>query len=128
MKFAIIYLTEYSETVIGSVLITTFFLGGWRGPFLPGILWFVIKAFASFFFILWIRSILPRLRIDQSMKFAWKSLLPLSLINLLIVAFKTVFLPEMPPWASIPGFVLLTVLIVLLWSRFMRSGRQIVGT
>jgi NADH-quinone oxidoreductase subunit H len=128
MKFAILYLTEYSEAFIGSVLITTFFLGGWRGPFLPGILWFVIKVFASFFLILWIRSTLPRFRVDQSMKLAWKTLLPLALVNLLIVALKTVFLPELSLWASIPVYIIVTIVIILLWARFMRSGRQTVGT
>ena len=48
MKFAVLYLVEYSEAVIASVLITTFFLGGWRGPYLPGIVWFIGKVFASF--------------------------------------------------------------------------------
>jgi NADH-quinone oxidoreductase subunit H len=128
MKFAVLYLTEYSEAFIGSVLITTFFLGGWQGPFLPGILWFVIKVFASFFLILWIRSTLPRFRVDQSMKLAWKTLLPLALVNLLIVALKTVFLPELSLWASIPAYIIVTIVIILLWARFMRSGRQTVGT
>ncbi len=128
MKFAILYLTEYSEAVVGSVLITTFFLGGWHGPFLPGILWFVIKAFISFFFILWIRSTLPRFRIDQSMKLAWKTLLPLALINLFIIAAKTVFLPDLSLWASIPIYIVITLIVILLWARIMRSGRQTVGT
>ncbi len=128
MKFAVLYLTEYSEAFIGSVLITTFFLGGWQGPFLPDIVWFIIKVFASFFLILWIRSTLPRFRVDQSMKLAWKSLLPLALVNLLIVALKTVFLPELSLWASIPVYIIVTIAVILLWARFMRSGRQAVGT
>jgi NADH-quinone oxidoreductase subunit H len=128
MKFAVLYLTEYSEAVIGSVLITTFFLGGWRGPFLPDILWFVIKVFVSFFFILWIRSILPRFRIDQSMKLAWKTLLPLALVNLFIVGLQNVFLPDLPVWIGIPISIMIAIVVILLWARFMRPGRQAVGT
>ena len=128
MKFAVLYLVEYSEAVIGSVLLTTFFLGGWRGPFLPGILWFVIKVFASFAFILWVRSTLPRLRIDQSMKLAWKALLPLAFINLFLVGIQKVFIPGLSLWVSIPVFIVITLILIPVWSRFMRPGRQTVGT
>jgi len=128
MKFAVLYLVEYSEAVIASTLITTFFLGGWRGPFLPGIIWFIGKIFVTFFFILWIRSTLPRLRIDQSMKLAWKALLPLALVNLFLVAIKTVFLPDISQWVSVPVYIVITAILVLLWARFMLPGRQTVGT
>lgn len=128
MKFAVLYLVEYSEAVIASTLITTFFLGGWRGPFLPGIVWFIGKIFFTFFFILWIRSTLPRLRIDQSMKLAWKALLPLALVNLFLVAVKTVFLPDLSQWVSVPVYIVITAILVLLWARFMLPGRQTVGT
>jgi NADH-quinone oxidoreductase subunit H len=128
MKFAVLYLVEYSEAVIASVLITTFFLGAWRGPYLPGIVWFVGKVFASFTVILWIRSTLPRLRIDQSMKLAWKSLLPLALINLFIVGLKTVFLPDLSQWVSVPVYIIITIILIISWARFMRPGRQVVDT
>ena len=128
MKFAVLYLVEYSEAVIASVLITTFFLGGWRGPFLPGIVWFIGKMFASFFFILWIRSTLPRLRIDQSMKLAWKALLPLALINLFLAGIKTVFWPDLSLWVSVPLFIVITAILILLWARFVLPRRQTVGT
>jgi NADH-quinone oxidoreductase subunit H len=128
MKFAVLYLVEYSEAVVGSVLITTFFLGGWRGPFLPGIIWFTGKVFLSFFFILWIRSTLPRFRIDQSLRLAWKALLPLALINLFLTGIKTVFLPDLSQWVSVPVFVVITAGLIILWARFMLPGRQTVGT
>jgi len=128
MKWAVLYLVEYSEAVIGSVLITTFFLGGWRGPFLPPIIWFTVKVFASFFFILWIRSTMPRLRIDQSMALAWKGLLPLALLNLFITGVKVVFWPALSPWIAIPAYVFVTVLLVLLWSRLLRTRRPALGS
>ncbi|MCL2281311.1 MAG: NADH-quinone oxidoreductase subunit NuoH [Dehalococcoidia bacterium] len=127
MKFALLYLTEYSEAVVGSALITTFFLGGWRGPWLPGILWFIIKMFASFMFILWLRGTLPRLRIDQSMKLAWKGLLPLALINLFIIGLKTVFFPDLSRWISVPAYIVISVIIIMLWAIFMRKERQSFG-
>ena len=125
MKFAVLYLVEYSEAVIASVLITTFFLGAWRGPFLPGIAWFGIKVFASFSFILWVRSTFPRFRIDQSMKLAWKGLLPLALANLFIVAVKTVFFPNISAWITIPVFIMLAIIFILGWAGFIRSRKQV---
>ncbi len=127
MKFAVLYLVEYSEAVIASILISTFFLGGWRGPFLPGIVWIVIKMLASFFVILWIRSTIPRFRIDQSMKLAWKALLPLAVINLFLMAIKTVFAPGLTNWVVVPVYFIVTAGIIILWARFMRQGRQTVG-
>ncbi len=127
MKFAVLYLTEYSEAVVGSILISTFFLGGWRGPFLPGIIWLVIKMLASFFVILWIRSTIPRFRIDQSMKLAWKTLLPLAMFNLFIMAVKTVFAPGLTNWVAVPVYLAITAVIIIYWARFMRPGRQSVG-
>ncbi len=128
MKFAVLYLVEYSEAVVASILISVFFLGGWRGPFLPGILWLVIKMLASFFVILWIRSTIPRFRIDQSMQLAWKALLPLAMINLFIMAIKTVFAPGLTSWVVIPLYMIITVSIIILWSKLMRQRRQMVGT
>ena len=127
MKFAVLYLVEYGEAIIASTLITTFFLGGWRGPYLPGIVWFIGKVFATFAVILWIRSTLPRLRIDQSMKLAWKALLPLALINLFIVGLKTVFLPDLSQWVSVPVYIIITIILIIVWARLMRPGRQAVG-
>jgi hypothetical protein len=108
-------------------LITTFFLGAWRGPYLPGIVWFVGKVFASFSVILWIRSTLPRFRIDQSMKLAWKGLLPLAFANLFIVAVKTVFFPDLSLWVSVPVFIVLAVILILGWARLTSARRQTVG-
>ena len=58
------------------------FLGGWRGPFLPGPLWMLIKMLAILFVFIWIRATLPRLRYDRLMKFGWKVLLPIATLNL----------------------------------------------
>ncbi len=56
------------------------------GPILPPWIWFFIKSFAVFFVMMWIKFTMPRFRIDQLMAFNWKFLVPLSLVNLLILA------------------------------------------
>ncbi|MDP7168715.1 MAG: NADH-quinone oxidoreductase subunit H, partial [Nitrospinota bacterium] len=69
-----------------SAVAATFFLGGWRGPFLPPVLWFLIKIIAFMFFFMWLRASSPRLRYDQLMAFGWKVLLPLSILNVVVTA------------------------------------------
>jgi NADH-quinone oxidoreductase subunit H len=60
----------------------TLFLGGWKGPFLPGWIWFLGKTFALLFLFMWFRWTFPRLRVDQLMDFNWKFLLPWSFANI----------------------------------------------
>lgn len=84
MRFALFFLAEYSNIFIVSAIATTFFLGGYQGPFLPGILWFLIKSYALVFVIIWFRWTFPRVRFDQLLNFSWKVLIPLTFINLLI--------------------------------------------
>jgi NADH-quinone oxidoreductase subunit H len=83
MRFGIYFLGEYVTMVTLGALVAVFFLGGWRGPFLPPLLWFLIKVFGVVFVIIWIRATLPRLRYDQLMEFGWKILIPLSLLNII---------------------------------------------
>jgi NADH-quinone oxidoreductase subunit H len=89
MKFALLYLSEFFHmTAVGAVAVTLF-LGGWQPlfpglDFIPGVIWFCIKLFIVVFFFMWQQWTYPRLRYDQIMKFGWKVLLPLALINLLI--------------------------------------------
>lgn len=84
MRFALFFLAEYTNVFIVSAIATTFFLGGYQGPFLPGILWFLIKSYALVFVIMWLRWTYPRVRFDQLLNFSWKVLIPLAFINLLI--------------------------------------------
>src|SRR4030065_1886921 len=93
VKFALFFLGEYGHALAYSCIIATLFLGGWQGPFLPPILWFLIKIMAVFSVIVWMRATLPRLRVDQLMGFAWKGLLPMAIINLFIVAVERLWLP-----------------------------------
>jgi len=84
MKFAMFFMAEYANMITVSAIAVTFFLGGWQGPFLPPVVWFMLKLSGCLFFFIWIRSTFPRLRYDQLMHFGWKFLLPLSLLNILI--------------------------------------------
>src|SRR5579862_6842605 len=89
MSFAMFFLAEYVNMVTVSAVATDLFLGGWHGPFLPaslGWIWFLLKVGALLFFYVWMRWTLPRYRYDQLMRFGWKVLLPLSVVNLLVTA------------------------------------------
>ena len=122
MKFAMFYLVEYAEAVAISAIITTLFLGGWRGPLLPPWLWFVIKVFIVFFVMVWTRATFPRIRIDQLMTLAWKFLFPVSLINLFVTAIQVLIWPDTLPWVLIIiNFAILGIL-VLIWSKFFKVG------
>ena len=122
MKFAMFYLAEYAEALVISAIIATLFLGGWRGPLLPPWLWFVIKVIAVFFVMVWTRTTLPRVRIDQLMALAWKFLFPLALINLIITAIQVLTWPVALPWVIIPVNIAIMALLVLLWSKFFKLG------
>ncbi len=122
MKFAMFYLLEYAEAVAMSAIITTLFLGGWRGPVLPPWLWFVIKIVAVFFVMIWIRTTLPRIRIDQLMALAWKFLFPLALINLIITGIQVLIWPTALPWVMVPVNLAIMAVLVLIWSKFFKLG------
>ena len=73
-------------------LAVTLFLGGFKGPILPGIVWFLLKIFALYMFTFVVRASTPRIRMDQLLKFCWKALTPLALLNLAFIIFiKMIF-------------------------------------
>ena len=89
MRFAFFFLAEYANMILVSCIAVVLFLGGWNAPFpflefIPPLFWFVIKVYGILFFFIWIRGTLPRLRYDQLMRFGWKFMIPLALINILI--------------------------------------------
>ena len=136
MKFAMFYLAEYINTLAVAIIVTTLFLSGWKGPFLPVWLWFIVKMFAVFMFILWMRATLMRLRIDQVMAFSWKFLLPMALINVFVTAGEVLAWDRwMSGWQSFPWpFIFVNFAIagglIVLWSKFffrLGGGRIEVG-
>ncbi|MCI0329813.1 MAG: NADH-quinone oxidoreductase subunit NuoH [candidate division Zixibacteria bacterium] len=86
MKFAMFTIAEYANMVTVAALATTLFLGGWQGPFLPPVVWFLVKVMFFIFLYIWVRATLPRFRYDQLMRFGWLVLLPVGLVNVLVTA------------------------------------------
>jgi len=85
-RFAFYMLAEYVYVLAMSAIAVILFFGGWSGPFLPDWLWFALKVSAFVFFFFWVRASMPRIRTDQLLSFAWKVLIPLSLLNLVLTA------------------------------------------
>jgi NADH-quinone oxidoreductase subunit H len=86
MKFAMFFLGEYASMITVSALAATLFLGGWSGPMLPPVVWFLLKMSFFLFSYIWIRGTLPRFRYDQLMRFGWLVLFPLALLNTMVTA------------------------------------------
>ena len=84
MKFGLFFVGEYLGITMISALIATLFFGGWQGPWLPPVLWLLIKTGAFLLFFVLMRAALPRPRYDQLMSYGWKILLPLALANLVV--------------------------------------------
>jgi NADH-quinone oxidoreductase subunit H len=92
MKFALFYVGEYVHTVVASAVAATLFLGGWDGPFAPGLHWMVLKTLGLFVFVYWVRWSLLRFRSDQLMRLCWRYLVPFSVALVAATAvYVTVF-------------------------------------
>jgi NADH-quinone oxidoreductase subunit H len=91
MKFAMFFMAEYANMITSASLGTTLFWGGWMGPGVErwpalSLVYFIVKVAIFLFIFIWIRSTMPRFRYDQLMRFGWKVLLPLALLNIVITA------------------------------------------
>jgi NADH-quinone oxidoreductase subunit H len=84
MKFAMFFFGEYLGITLISAMITTLFFGGWLGPWLPPLAWFLLKTVFFICFFILLRASLPRPRYDQLMAWGWKIMLPLALANILV--------------------------------------------
>ncbi len=84
--WSVFFLAEYINTFAIAALTTLLFLGGWGGPFLPDVVWFLFKTYLVVLVIFWVRGTFPRLRIDQLMSFAWKVMVPLSFYTVIVAA------------------------------------------
>ncbi len=127
LKFALFFLAEYVNIIAVSALATTLFLGGPSAP--PGLgftsdwlggwfsfIWFFLKVFGFFFFFVWLRGTLPRLRYDQFMKFGWKVLIPVNVAWILVVATLRLMTQQGASQfmiAAFTGGVVLAVLIAM---------------
>lgn len=128
MKWGLFYGMDIGYALAASALGATVFLGGWSffglDKWVPPWLFFTGKIGAFYFLFIWTRGTLPRLRSDQLMQFAWKFLLPVALINLLVVAtermiwVKADFGKEIVYVFAVVNIVL-TAVIIWAWSRFI---------
>jgi F420H2 dehydrogenase subunit H len=90
IRWGLLYFQEYNNALLGSILLTLLFLGGWQGPIIPipvldaisPLIWLIMKMVIVLWFFVWVRSSLLRLRIDQVTDLGWKWMLPLSILNL----------------------------------------------
>lgn len=104
LHFGFFYLAEYLNLFVVSGVATLLFFGGWMPLHIPGweafndvmnyipsFVWFIGKAIAISFIIIWFKWTFPRLRIDQLLKLEWKYLLPINLVNLVLMVLIIVF-------------------------------------
>lgn len=90
IRWGLLYFQEYNNALLGAILMSLLFLGGWNGPIIPiplldiisPLIWLFMKVVIVLWFFIWVRSSLFRLRIDQVTDLGWKWMLPLSLLNL----------------------------------------------
>lgn len=123
MKFGLFYAVELANALAVAGILATLFFGGWwlygLDRWIPGWIIFLGKMYVFYSLFILTRGTLPRLRIDQLLAFAWKFLLPLSLANVLIIAFEVLiwqqnnFAPQVVlPIFAVVNFVLAGVLVV----------------
>lgn len=135
MRFAFYFgLIEWGNVTVWAMVGSTLFLGGWRGPFIgsPGWLW--LKVVLMVFLIIWFFATFPRLQVDQLMSFAWKVMIPISILNLAVTGLFMTVMPEnafLPiaifNWISVLLFVLLfpKVLKGILLKKRLRAAKEL---
>jgi NADH-quinone oxidoreductase subunit H len=121
-KYALFFMAEYLGMIALSGMAVTLFLGGWQAPlpaleFIPSYAWFAAKLFALLLGFIWVRATLPRLRIDQLTRLAWKFLVPLALVNLGTAAFWSLTFPwegplQLARWAIAIALVAVPALLL----------------
>ena len=84
MKFGMFFVGEYLGVILISAMIAVLFFGGWMGPVLPPVVWFLLKTFFFICLFVLLRASFPRPRFDQLMSWGWKVMLPLTLANLVV--------------------------------------------
>jgi NADH-quinone oxidoreductase subunit H len=129
-KYALFFMAEYFGLTALSCMGVTLFIGGWQAPcafleVVPSYVWFAVKLALVIMFFMWVRGTMPRLRIDQLMRLAWKFMVPLALINLGNAAFWQLSadwsgpLPQLARWAIA---ILVVVAPFLIMSRRLYAG------
>ncbi len=144
MKFGLFYLAQYVLNFLLCAITAVIFFGGWQGPGVSwlyaqgitpthldgnglfnvlagmlGVFYFLLKTYAFFFVMVWIRGAYPRMRIDQLMDFGWKFLIPLTLVNVLSAAIWV----GLTQWGTAQGLA-----FVEGWAPLLRWGVAFVVT
>lgn len=125
-KYALFFMAEYFGMTALSGMAVTLFLGGWHAPlpvleFVPSYAWFALKLLLLLFVFIWVRATLPRLRMDQLTRFAWKFLVPLALINLATTAFWWIS----RDWSDSLQLARWLIALVLVAGPFLALGRSL---
>lgn len=122
-KFALFFLGEYLGMFATSGLAITLFLGGWHAPlpfldWIPSYAWFFGKMLGLICLFIWVRGTLPRLRMDQLMNFAWKFMLPMALLVILVAGIWRLMAPAWERWL---------VCAIALAGPYVWLGRALLG-
>ncbi len=134
LAFGYYYLAEFLNLFIVSAIAATVFLGGWM-PFhigveafdnvmdyIPGIVWFLAKAFFVVWLLMWVKWTFPRLRVDQILKLEWKYLMPVALFNLVLMTACVAFGVTGHMFTGIAVAVLVCLLAVIIVSRAVKKA------
>ncbi len=126
MKFAIFFMAEYMNMIVGSAVVVTLFLGGWHffgleniggeGSILAGLISFAIffiKTGIFLFIFIWVRWTLPRFRYDQLMNFGWKFLLPVALTSIVVTGTLWVMTNGNRLWIGIGNVVAAFIVVAI---------------
>lgn len=134
LAFGYYYLAEFLNLFIVSAIAATVFLGGWMPlhigiegfdkvmDYIPGIVWFLAKAFLVVWLLMWVKWTFPRLRIDQILKLEWKYLMPVALFNLVLMTVCVAFGLTGHLFSGIAVAVLLCLLAAVIVSRAAKKA------
>ncbi len=131
MKFGMFFVAEFLHAFTVGALTAVLFLGGWHVPFVPGaeqipvigIVVFMIKAFIGYFVVIWVRTTLPRIRIDHMLELNWKGLVPLSLASIVVTMLVD---KAIEPLNLLPigrAIFLLAANVIMAWVALSLVGR-----
>ena len=125
--WSVFFLAEYINTFAIAALTVILFFGGWSGRGLSGdwgIIWFLFKVYLVILVIFWVRGTFPRLRIDQLMAFAWKVMVPLSFLSVVMTAVYQFY--EWPAWTlTIMSSAGLSVVGYVIYKRTTAPSRLV---
>jgi NADH-quinone oxidoreductase subunit H len=126
-KFAIFFMAEYFGMFAAGGMAATLFFGGYTAPiawlsWVPSWIWFFAKVMSWIFLLIWVRGTVPRLRMDQLMNFAWKFMLPMTLVNIVAAAVWHFMSPGTTRWLVC---LILVAGPYLLLGRGLMEGRKL---